>query len=241
MSKVAAYVSEARQQQQIVEQHTNLVKRIAHHMVARLPANIQVDDLIQAGMIGLLEASKNFETGKGASFETFAGIRIRGSMLDEIRRGDWAPRSVHRNSRMLAEAVRKVENETGRDARDQEVAEKLGIPLDEYHHILNDVTSGRIIGIEDLGVSEDVLVSGTQDTTHDEPFADVEHSAFQGALAKAIRGLPERECLVLSLYYDEELNLKEIGQILDVSESRVSQIHSQAMVRLKSRMHSWTE
>lgn len=241
MSKVAAYVSEARQQQQIVEQHTNLVKRIAHHMVARLPANIQVDDLIQAGMIGLLEASKNFETGKGASFETFAGIRIRGSMLDEIRRGDWAPRSVHRNSRMLAEAVRKVENETGRDARDQEVAAKLGIPLDEYHHILNDVTSGRIIGIEDLGVSEDVLVSGTQDTTHDEPFADVEHSAFQGALAKAIRGLPERECLVLSLYYDEELNLKEIGQILDVSESRVSQIHSQAMVRLKSRMHSWTE
>ncbi len=241
MSKVTAYVSEARQQQQIVDQHTNLVKRIAHHMVARLPANVQVDDLIQAGMIGLLEASRNFETGKGASFETFAGIRIRGSMLDEIRRGDWAPRSVHRNSRMLAEAVRQVENETGRDARDVEVAEKLDMPLDEYHRILNDVTSGRIIGIEDLGVSEDVIVSGGQDATHDEPFADTEQSAFQGALADSIRGLPERESLVLSLYYDEELNLKEIGQILDVSESRVSQIHSQAMVRLKSRMRSWTE
>ncbi|MCO4321678.1 RNA polymerase sigma factor FliA [Aliidiomarina quisquiliarum] len=241
MSKVAAYASEARHQQQIVEQHTNLVKRIAHHMVARLPANVQVDDLIQAGMIGLLEASKNFQTGKGASFETFAGIRIRGAMLDEIRRGDWAPRSVHRNSRMLAEAVRQVENETGRDARDHEVAEKLGIPLDEYHQILNDVSSGRIIGIEDLGVSEDVIVTGSQDATHNEPFAEVEQKAFQRALAESIRGLPERESLVLSLYYDEELNLKEIGQILDVSESRVSQIHSQAMVRLKGRMRSWTD
>lgn len=241
MSKVAAYVSEARQQQQIVEQHTNLVKRIAHHMVARLPASVQVDDLIQAGMIGLLEASKNFETGKGASFETFAGIRIRGAMLDEIRRGDWAPRSVHRNSRLIANAIREVENETGRDARDQEVAEKLDMSLGDYHHILNDVSSGRIIGIEDLGVSDDVIVAGTQDSTHDEPFADVEQGAFQHALTDAIRGLPERESLVLSLYYDEELNLKEIGQILDVSESRVSQIHSQAMVRLKGRMRSWTE
>ncbi|RTE86128.1 MULTISPECIES: RNA polymerase sigma factor FliA [Gammaproteobacteria] len=241
MSKVAAYVSEARQQQQIVESHTNLVKRIAHHMVARLPASVQVDDLIQAGMIGLLEAAKNFDHGKGASFETFAGIRIRGAMLDEIRRGDWAPRSVHKNSRMIADAIRQVENETGRDARDQEVAEKLGIPLDEYHHILNDVMSGRMIGIEDLGVSEDVLVSGAQDASKDEPFADIEKSAFHRSLVDSIKTLPEREALVLSLYYDEELNLKEIGQVLDVSESRVSQIHSQAMARLKSRMRTWTE
>lgn len=242
MSKLAAYAAGAQlQQQQVVEQHTNLVKRIAHHMVARLPASVQVDDLIQAGMIGLLEASKNYEVGKGASFETFAGIRIRGAMLDEIRRNDWAPRSVHRNSRMLAQAVREVENETGRDARDHEVAEKLGVSLEAYHQILNDVSSGRIIGIEDLGVSDDVIVADTQDITHDEPFAEVEQRAFQRALAESIRGLPERESLVLSLYYDEELNLKEIGQILDVSESRVSQIHSQAMVRLKSRMRSWTE
>src|SRR5690554_1594188 len=145
MSKVAAYASEARQQQQIVEQHTNLVKRIAHHMVARLPASVQVDDLIQAGMIGLLEAAGNFDNSKGASFETFAGIRIRGSMLDEIRRGDWAPRSVHRNSRLIADAIREVEAETGADARDVDVAKKLGMGLDEYHSILNDVRSGRMI------------------------------------------------------------------------------------------------
>ncbi|RAK00762.1 RNA polymerase sigma factor FliA [Aliidiomarina maris] len=240
MNKAAAYAATSDNRTRIVEQHTNLVKRIAHHMVARLPASVQVDDLIQAGMIGLLEAASNFDHGKGASFETFAGIRIRGAMLDEIRRGDWAPRSVHRNSRMIADAIREVEAETGRDARDLEVAAKLDMNLDEYHHILNDVRSGRMIGIEDLGGTDDALLSDKQDASFDGPFNDIEQDAFQQALAGTIRTLPEREALVLSLYYDEELNLKEIGEVLGVSESRVSQIHSQAMVRLKSRMQDWT-
>lgn len=239
MNKVAAYQT-VDQKQALVEMHAGLVKRIAHHMMARLPASVQVDDLIQAGMIGLLEASKNFDGSKGASFETFAGIRIRGAMLDEIRRGDWAPRSVHKNSRMISQAIAEVEKETGRDARDAEVAEKLDITLDEYHHILNDVNCGKIIGIEDLGVTEDVI--GSPDSKNsDEPFEDIAHGAFQGALVKAIETLPEREALVLSLYYDEELNLKEIGAVLDVSESRVSQIHSQAMHRLKARLKSWQQ
>ncbi|RUO26368.1 RNA polymerase sigma factor FliA [Aliidiomarina minuta] len=240
MSKAAAYAISRDDRTQIVEQHTNLVKRIAHHMVARLPASVQVDDLIQAGMIGLLEASGNFDHSKGASFETFAGIRIRGAMLDEIRRGDWAPRSVHKNSRLIATAIREVESETGRDARDLEVAEKLNMELDDYHHILNDVRSGRMIGIEDLGVTEDALLSDKQDASFDGPFNDIEQDAFQRSLSASIRTLPEREALVLSLYYDEELNLKEIGEVLSVSESRVSQIHSQAMLRLKSRMQDWT-
>lgn len=240
MNKAAAYASVADDRTRIIEQHTNLVKRIAHHMVARLPASVQVDDLIQAGMIGLLEAAGNFDHGKGASFETFAGIRIRGAMLDEIRRGDWAPRSVHRNSRMLADAIREVEAETGRDARDIEVAAKLNMDLTEYHHILNDVRSGRMIGIEDLGVTDDALLSDKQDASFDGPFHDIEKDAFQQSLANTIRTLPEREALVLSLYYDEELNLKEIGAVIGVSESRVSQIHSQAMMRLKARMQDWT-
>ncbi len=235
MKKAAAYQT-IDQKQVLVEQHAGLVKRIAHHMMARLPASVQVDDLVQAGMIGLLEASRNFDAGKGASFETFAGIRIRGAMLDEIRRGDWAPRSVHKNSRRIAEAISLVERETGRDARDSEIAEKLDIGLDEYHHILNDVSSGKIIGIEDLGVSEDVIGGDSED---DEPYGDIENLAFRDALAQAITTLPEREALILSLYYDEELNLKEIGAVLDVSESRVSQIHSQAMHRLKSRLMAW--
>ena len=222
----------------LLEQHTVLVKRIAYHLLARLPASVIVDDLIQSGMIGLLEAANNFDNTKGASFETFAGIRIRGAMLDEIRRGDWVPRSVHKNSRMISEAIKNLEAAYGRDVSDIEVAEKLDISINEYHHMLNEVSSGKILGIDDLGVSEDVIEIA-QNHQQDEPYANIEHNIFKKSLAECISSLPEREALVLSLYYDEELNLREIGQVLDVSESRVSQIHSQAMHRLKARMQSW--
>jgi RNA polymerase sigma factor for flagellar operon FliA len=222
----------------LLQEHTVLVKRIAYHLLARLPANILVDDLIQSGMIGLLEAANNFDGAKGASFETFAGIRIRGAMLDEIRKGDWTPRSVHRNSRMVSEAIKTLEAELGRDVSDVEVAEKLDISINEYHHILNEVSSGKILGIEDLGVSDDVITYD-EDYQEDDPYHTIEHITFKKRLAECISTLPEREALVLSLYYDEELNLKEIGEVLDVSESRVSQIHSQAMHRLKARMQSW--
>lgn len=222
----------------LLEEHTVLVKRIAYHLLARLPASVLVDDLIQSGMIGLLEASNNFDASKGASFETFAGIRIRGSMLDEIRRGDWTPRSVHKNSRMVAEAIKTLESELGRDVSDTEVAEKLDISVNEYHHILNEVSSGKIIGIDDLGINED-SIKYDEDALLDDPYQNIEQVNFKKSLTACISTLPEREALVLSLYYDEELNLREIGQVLDVSESRVSQIHSQAMHRLKARMQSW--
>lgn len=222
----------------LLEQHTVLVKRIAYHLLARLPASVLVDDLIQSGMIGLLEASNNFDHTKGASFETFAGIRIRGAMLDEIRRGDWTPRSVHKNSRMVSDAIKELEGILGRDVTDQEVAERLELTLAEYHHILNDVSSGKIIAIDDLGVSEDSVAS--YETAHESnPYDNMEQVSFKKSLTECISTLPEREALVLSLYYDEELNLREIGQVLDVSESRVSQIHSQAMHRLKARMQAW--
>jgi RNA polymerase sigma factor for flagellar operon FliA len=222
----------------LLEQHSVLVKRIAYHLLARLPASVLVEDLIQSGMVGLLEAMNNFDASKGASFETFAGIRIRGAMLDEIRKGDWTPRSVHRNSRMISEAIAQLEAELGRDVTDQEVAEKLDISLNEYHHMLNDVSSGKIIGIEDLGVSDDTLQVEEQHQI-DDPYHEIEQTNFRQVLSQCITTLPEREALVLSLYYDEELNLREIGQILDVSESRVSQIHSQALHRLKARMQNW--
>ena len=236
-SKLAAYGA-IDQMQQLVERHAPLVKRIAYHLMARLPASVQVDDLIQSGMIGLMEAAKNFDGSKGASFETFAGIRIRGAMLDEMRRGDWTPRSVHRNARLIADTNAELEALLGRDVKDIEVAEKLDISIDEYHHMLNDVSSGRIIGIDDLGVSEDVI-STIVDRESDELYDNQASDAFNSALAKTISSLPEREALVLSLYYNEELNLKEIGAVLDVSESRVSQIHSQALVRVKARMQAW--
>lgn len=222
----------------LLEQHTVLVKRIAYHLLARLPASVQVDDLIQSGMIGLFEAANNFDNSKGASFETFAGIRIRGAMLDEIRRGDWTPRSVHKNSRMISEAIKQLESQLGRDVSDIEVAEKLDISLNEYHHMLSEVSTGKILGIDDLGVNEDTIKFGDE-CLGDDPYQTIEQSSFKKSLVQCIKSLPEREALVLSLYYDEELNLREIGKVLEVSESRVSQIHSQAMHRLKGRMQSW--
>ena len=236
-SKLAAYGG-VDHMQQLVERHAPLVKRIAYHLLARLPASVLVDDLIQSGMIGLIEAAKNFDGSKGASFETFAGIRIRGAMLDEMRRGDWTPRSVHRNARLIAETIAELESQHGRDIKDIEVAEKLDISLDEYHHMLSDISSGRIIGIEDLGISEDVLVT-SGDTEGDHLYESQANESFHQDLVKTISNLPEREALVLSLYYNDELNLKEIGAVLNVSESRVSQIHSQALVRLKGRMQDW--
>ena len=221
-----------------VVEHEQLVKRIAFHLMSRLPASVQVDDLIQAGMIGLIEASRKFDPEQGASFETYAGIRIRGAMLDEIRRTDWTPRSVHRKARDVAEAVRKIENEKGRDARDVEVAKVMGLELNEYHKILQDATGCRIFSFEDPGtIGEDGYAQKTEQPN--QPLENLQKSDFKAGLATEIKGLPERERLVMALYYDEELNLREIGDILGVSESRVCQIHGQALIRLRARMGEW--
>ncbi len=222
----------------LVTQYSALVKRIAYHIMSRLPPSVQVDDLIQAGMIGLLEASRNYDAGQGASFETYAGIRIRGAMLDEIRKGDWAPRSVHRKARQVAEAVRQIENETGRDARDVEVAKALEMTLDEYHKTLQDASGCRLLSFEDMGITEDSVPSKGGGLSSS-PFEGVQRDDFKKNLAEEISGLPDRERLVLTLYYDEELNLREIGAVIGVSESRVSQIHSQALIRLQARLGHW--
>lgn len=225
------------EQSRLLEEHATLVRRIAYHMLARLPASVQVEDLIQAGMIGLLEAAKKFDASKGASFETFVGIRIRGAMLDEVRKGDWAPRSVHRNTRMVSDAVKEVEKRTARDATDREVAQELGVELDEYYKILADTRGSRLFSFDDL--MEDGAPEPTYGQSH-EPSHVTQEERFKQALADAIDGLPERERLILSLYYNEELTLKEIGEVLGVSESRVSQLHSQCAARLRSRLSDWT-
>ncbi|WP_018275856.1 RNA polymerase sigma factor FliA [Teredinibacter turnerae] len=221
-----------------VEDYVPLVKRIAHHMMARMPSHVLVDDLMQAGMIGLLEAAQKYDAGKGASFETYAGIRIRGAIVDEMRRGDWAPRSVHRNARRVSEAIGNVEARLGRDARDGEIADELQMSLDEYHDILRDSTSTRLYSLEEtFEENENQFSLGTEGL--DEPAEKVQRDAMREALAGAIEGLPEREQLVLSLYYEQEMNLKEIGLVLGVSESRISQIHSQAALRLKAKLTGW--
>lgn len=223
-----------------VAQYASLVKRIAHHMMARMPASVQVEDLIQAGMVGLLEAAQKYDASKGASFETYAGIRIRGAIVDEMRRGDWVPRSVHRNARRIAEAINAVEARIGRDPADQEIASELQVDLEEYHGMLQDSVSSRLFSFEEaLDESEYKVESTACSMEFVSPMEGLQRESLKQALSRAISRLPEREQLVLSLYYDEELNLKEIGQIIGVSESRVSQIHSQAALRLRAALSGW--
>ena len=221
----------------LISDHVALVKRIAFHLINRLPPNIQIDDLIQAGMLGLLEASNNYSSGHGASFETFAGIRIRGAMLDELRKLDWTPRSVHRKSREVAEAIKEIENNTGEDAKDVDVAKHLGMELSEYHQILVDSTSAKVFSIDTMDDEDNAVFKATDDGPS--PFDSVSKQSFQSTLSEVITSLPDREKMVMALYYDEELNLREIGSVLDISESRVCQIHGQALLRIKSRMNEW--
>lgn len=223
----------------LVEQYAPLVKRIAQHLIARFPSSVQLDDLIQAGIVGLLEAARKYNSSHGASFATYAGIRIRGAMIDDVRKGDWVPRSVHRNSRTINEAFRKVESRLGREASDTEVAEELDISLDDYYAQLKDTNCGRLSSLDEMldrEESNDEPAASSDDT----PSVAVLQSAMKQAVIERIDELPERERLVLSLYYEEELNLKEIGEVIGVSESRVSQIHSQAMARLRAKLSEWT-
>lgn len=240
MSGAAMYAAvQAGNTDDLVIQHAPLVKRIAYHLMGRLPDTVQIDDLIQSGMLGLLEALKHYDAGQGASFETYAGIRIRGAMLDELRRADWTPRSVHKKARMVAEAIREVENHVCRDAKDTEVAGHMGIGLEEYRQILQDTVSCKTFSVEELIQGEDSVIDNIH--ASNQPEEQFIQQGFRQALTRAIADLPERERLVVSLYYDEELNLREIGQVLDVSESRVSQICSQAMLRLRARLADWLE
>ena len=218
----------------VITRHSDLVRRIAHHLAARLPASVEIDDLIQAGMMGLIEASRSYDAEQGASFETYASIRIRGSMIDEIRRGDWVPRSVHRRARDAAATIRRLELASGRAASATEVAEAMEMPLPDYLRLIEDAARGQVLSLESR--IEDQGELDTPASGGPTPQQVLERSQFGEELGKAIAVLPEREQLVLSLYYEQELNLKEIGAVLGVSESRVCQIHGQAMLRLRGRL-----
>lgn len=219
----------------LIERYAPLVKRIAYHLMGRLPRSVSVEDLMQAGLIGLIEAARHYDHRQGASFETYAGIRIRGAMLDEMRRYDWSPRSVHRKARAVATAIRAVEGREGREARDAEIAHALGISLEAYYQTLAETSTYRILGFDDAGVDENEVTDGLWGSAGD-PLGAIEASERCRLLAEAIAQLPERERLVLSLYYDDELNMKEIGEVLGVSESRICQIHAQALFRLRARL-----
>ncbi len=223
-----AYGQDTSQEGRILA-HAPLVKRIACHLLGRLPPQVQLDDLIQAGMVGLLEAARSYDPLQGASFETYAGIRIRGAMLDELRRGDWTPRSLHRKAREVAQVMQRLEQARGGRVSEKDVAAALGMELSEYQNLLQQLAGCHLLSLEEM---EEGKEEGG-------PSKEALEAFCTEALQRALEALPERERLVLALYYNEELNFKEIGAVLGVSESRVCQIHSQALLRLRSRMEAW--
>ena len=239
-SEIGASTREPPNYDALMTEHAPLVKRIAYHMMGRLPANVQLDDMVQAGMIGLFEALKAYDESRGASFETYARIRIQGAMIDEVRRCDWTPRSVYKKSRELSEAVREVEDREGRDARDSEVAAVLGLDMDEYNALVKDAAGCQLLSFEEVVTVGGQKNKDPQGQTSG-PYQELQEDFFRQGLAENIAGLPERERLVMALYYDEEFNLREIGEILGVTEGRVCQIHGQALVRLKARMTDWAD
>ncbi|QHD48304.1 RNA polymerase sigma factor FliA [Vreelandella aquamarina] len=229
------YTAQGRiKQSELLTQYMPLVRRQALTLQVRLPASIELDDLIQAGMVGLLEALGRFDAAQGATFATFASQRIRGAMMDELRTRDWLPRSVRRSARAMDDAVRRLEQRLGRPPEEGEIARELEMPLSEYQQLLNDTNSGQLLPFEEL-VADGGEPAG--DDAQHRPFDQLLDEQQRQTLIEAIEALPEREKLLMALYYQEEMNLKEVGAVLGVTESRVSQLHSQAVSRLRARLH----
>lgn len=229
----------------LLNQHAPLVKRLAYQLKAKLPPSVEIDDLIQAGMMGLLDAVNKYEDTHGAQFETYAAQRIRGSMLDELRSADWLPRSVRKTMRDVETAISKLEQKLGRAPTEKEVAKQLNLSVDEYYGMLDDCGGHQLVYYEDFHDAESngehFLDRYMKDDAGD-PMRALLESDFKDALIDAIDSLPEREKILMGLYYEQELNLKEIGAVMNVSESRVCQLHSQAVARLRTSLKamSWT-
>lgn len=222
-----------------VDQYIPLVRRLAHHLIAKLPASVQIDDLIQAGLIGLMDAITRFEEGQGAQFETYASQRIRGAMLDELRSADWMPRGVRQAQRKIENATLKAEQKLGRSATEKEIADVMGVSLDEYQDMLFESRGAQLVFYDDYaedGDGEGYLdrqIGGDEEANPLEMLGD---QRFRDSLIQAVEELPEREKMLMGLYYEQELNFREIAAVLGVTESRVCQLHTQAVSRLKAKL-----
>jgi len=225
----------------MLKQYSSLVRRLAHQMIAKLPANVEIDDLIQVGMIGLTDALSRFDAAQGVQFETFATQRIRGAMLDELRGNDYLSRGTRKQQRSIESAVHKLEQKLGRAPAESEIAREMGITLTEYQELLGKVRGTQLVYLEDMSGDDgdnDYLDRHVADSGFN-PLAQLQDQRMRGALVEAIKGLPEREQYVMSMYYEHDMNLKEIAAVLGVTESRVCQLHSQSIARLRTRLREW--
>ena len=225
----------------LIKQYSPLVRRLAHQMIAKLPANVELDDLIQVGLIGLTDALSRFDAGQGVQFETFATQRIRGAMLDELRGGDWMSRGTRRQQREIEVAVHKVEQRLGRAPREDEIAAEMGLALADYQELLGKVRGTQLVYLEDMSGDDgddNYLDRHVADEAAN-PVAQLQDQRMREALVAAIKNLPEREQFVMSMYYEHDMNLKEIAAVLKVTESRVCQLHSQSIARLRVKLRDW--
>jgi RNA polymerase sigma factor for flagellar operon FliA len=225
----------------LLKQFSPLVRRLAHQMIAKLPANVEIDDLIQVGMIGLNDALARFDPSQGVQFETFATQRIRGAMLDELRGSDWMSRGDRRHQRIIETAVHKLEQKLGRAPSETEIAAEMGMKLTDYQELLGKVRGTQLVYLEDMSGDdgdEDFLDRHMVDADAN-PLGRLSDRKMREALVAAIENLPQREQYVMSMYYEHDMNLKEIAAVLGVTESRVCQLHSQSIARLRTRMREW--
>jgi len=244
MSNLAAWerfkeTNDSEMRDQLLNQYIQLVKNVAGRMAAGFPKSVELNDLINTGVIGLIEAFNNFDPERGVKFETFAVPRIRGAILDELRALDWVPRSTRAKARSMDRALMKLENELGRGPSEKELASRMDISVDELFSARKDVSVTTLLSLDELICREDdnrqvPRIETIENTTTVDVLKDMEKTELRTYLLHAISALTEQERLVVSLYYYEELTLKEIGDIMLISESRVSQIHTRAVTRLRS-------
>lgn len=227
---------------QVIVEYAPLVRFIAQKIASRLPSNIELDDLISCGVIGLMDAIQKFDPTRDNKFKTYAEFRIRGAILDELRSQDWVPRSVREKSKQLERAYAKLERELGRPATDDEMCVELECSMDEFHDLINKSKSVSLLNIDDSASfnrgDKKLMMGLLEHRRSSNPFSAVSYKSAQNIIKEGIKALPEKQRLVLSLYYFEDLNLKEIGQVLDVTESRVSQLHTQAILKLKAKLQN---
>ena len=225
---------------QLIMDYAPLIRFVAQRIAARLPSNIDIDDLISAGVIGLMDAIEKYDPSRDNKFKTYAEFRIRGAILDELRSQDWVPRSVRDKAKKIERAYAELEQKFGRAVTDQEVSKALGIGIDEYYEMSSKVKSVTLLSIDELSgpnqQERKSLLDCLENINSKNPFAQLKSKGLKNVLVKSIEELPEKQKLVLSLYYYEDLNLKEIGRILEVTESRVSQLHTQAVEKLRARL-----